>query len=323
MLTGDTGETAVLAKEGRLDEARLRLLHPIKFMLASPAEDAADVLARLGPTVWAEDKYDGIRAQLHRRGAEVRLYSRDLHDISEQFPEIVEAARPLDWDGILDGEILAYSDGRVLPFLTLQGRLGRKEPTADVQAEVPVAYVAFDLLAIGPRSGLGDDSPNGYHSAGGAAGHLNGAFSGHSAGGVPGRNGATPSVVPLLQDSTGRAPRPPRGPGPADGGGGRPIRAVSSGHRRFGRSTRPRLRRGPRPAQRGSDGQGPTERLFAGATGSWLAQDEARPGDPGLRRGGRRSRPRQNGTASCRTTRSPFATNRPIVWSRSARPTPA
>jgi DNA ligase-1 len=199
MLTGDTGETAVLAKEGRLDEARLRLLHPIKFMLASPAEDAADVLARLGPTVWAEDKYDGIRAQLHRRGAEVRLYSRDLHDISEQFPEIVEAARPLDWDGILDGEILAYSDGRVLPFLTLQGRLGRKEPTADVQAEVPVAYVAFDLLAIGPRSGLGDDSPNGYHSAGGAAGHLNGAFSGHSAGGVPGRNGATPSVVPLLQ----------------------------------------------------------------------------------------------------------------------------
>ena len=126
MLTGDTGETAVLAKEDRLGEARLRLLHPIKFMLASPAEDAADVAARLGPTVWVEDKYDGIRAQLHRRGSEVRLYSRDLHDISEQFPEIVEAARPLDWDGILDGEILAYADGHVLPFLTLQARLGRK-----------------------------------------------------------------------------------------------------------------------------------------------------------------------------------------------------
>ncbi len=199
MLTGDTGETAVLAKEGRLDEARLRLLHPLKFMLATPAEDAADVLARLGPTVWVEDKYDGIRAQLHRRGAEVRLYSRDLHDISEQFPEIVEAARPLDWDGILDGEILAYSDGRVLPFLTLQGRLGRKEPTADVQTEVPVVYVAFDLLAIGPRSDGFEDSRNGYHSGDGLSGHLAGGPSGHPADGDSGRNGAAPPVVPLLR----------------------------------------------------------------------------------------------------------------------------
>jgi DNA ligase-1 len=155
MLTGDVGETAVLAKEGRLDEARLRLLHPIKFMLASPAEDAAEIIARLGPTVWVEDKYDGIRAQLHRLGGEARLYSRDLHDISDQFPEIVEAARSLPWDGILDGEVLAYADGHVLPFLTLQARLGRKDPTAKVQADVPVVYVAFDLLAEGPRSAGG------------------------------------------------------------------------------------------------------------------------------------------------------------------------
>jgi len=155
MLTGDVGETAVLAKEGRLGEARLRLLHPIKFMLASPAEDAAEIIARLGPTVWVEDKYDGIRAQLHRLGGEARLYSRDLHDISDQFPEIVEEARSLPWDGILDGEVLAYADGHVLPFLTLQARLGRKDPTAKVQADVPVVYVAFDLLAEGPRSAGG------------------------------------------------------------------------------------------------------------------------------------------------------------------------
>jgi len=186
MLTGDTGETAVLAKEGRLEEARLRLLHPIKFMLASPAEDAAEILTRLGPEVWVEDKYDGIRAQLHRRGPEARLYSRDMHDISGQFPEIVEAARPLDWDGILDGEILAYAGGHVLPFLTLQVRLGRKEPTAEVQAEVPVAYVAFDLLAIGPRSYGGGELRNGFHSAG-ENGHAG------AAGGV------SAAVVPLLQ----------------------------------------------------------------------------------------------------------------------------
>ena len=164
MLTGDTGETAVLAKEERLHEARLRLLHPIKFMLASSAEDAAAIISRLGPTVWVEDKYDGIRAQLHRRGSDVRLYSRDLHDVSDQFPEIIEAARPLDWDGILDGEILAYADGHVLPFLTLQARLGRKGPTAAVQAEVPVVYVAFDLLAIGPRSHDRVESGNGRHA---------------------------------------------------------------------------------------------------------------------------------------------------------------
>ena len=192
MLTGDTGETAVLAREDRLGEARLRLMHPIKFMLASAAEDAGEIVSRLGPTVWAEDKYDGIRAQLHRRNSEVRLYSRDLHDISEQFPEIVAAARPLDWNGILDGEILAYADGHVLPFLTLQARLGRKEPTAELQAEVPVAYVAFDLLAIGPRSAGGQGSRNGNHSADD--------FSGHSADGRPGRDGiATAAVTPLLR----------------------------------------------------------------------------------------------------------------------------
>ncbi|MFI5259911.1 MAG: ATP-dependent DNA ligase, partial [Candidatus Limnocylindrales bacterium] len=172
MLTGDTGQTAVLAKEDRLHEARLRLMHPIKFMLASPAEDAADILARLGPTVWVEDKYDGIRVQLHRCGSEVRLFSRDLHDISGQFPEIVGAARPLDWDGVLDGEILAYGGGHVLPFLTLQARLGRKEPTAEVQAEVPVAYVAFDLLAIGPRSGGAGTAHNGRSATVGVDGEF-------------------------------------------------------------------------------------------------------------------------------------------------------
>ncbi|HEX9044158.1 MAG TPA: ATP-dependent DNA ligase [Candidatus Limnocylindrales bacterium] len=149
MLTGDIGTTALLARDDRLDEARLTLFRPLKFMLASPAEDADDIVARLGPTVWVEDKYDGIRAQLHRQAGDVRLYSRDLHDISGQFPEIVEAARDLAWDGILDGEILAFRDGAVLPFLALQTRLGRKDPSEAIRSTVPVVYVAFDLLAVG------------------------------------------------------------------------------------------------------------------------------------------------------------------------------
>ena len=153
MLVGDVGRLAGLARDDELATASLALFHPLKFMLASPAEDAAEIIGRLGPEVWVEDKYDGIRAQLHKRGGEVRLYSRDLHDISSGYPEIVGAATDLAWDGILDGEILAWRDGTVLPFIALQGRLGRKAPSAAIQAEVPVIYVAFDALALGPGDG--------------------------------------------------------------------------------------------------------------------------------------------------------------------------
>ncbi len=153
MLTGDVGATAVLARDDALDSASLRLFHPLKFMLASPAEDAAEIMARLGPTAWVEDKYDGIRVQLHRAGDEVRLYSRDLHDVSGQFPEVVDGARDLPWDGILDGELLAYRDGAVMPFVALQKRLGRKAPSTSIRAQVPVICVAFDVLAMGPRGG--------------------------------------------------------------------------------------------------------------------------------------------------------------------------
>jgi DNA ligase-1 len=155
MLTGDIGELAALARDDRLADASLSLFHPIKFMLASPAEDAAEIVKRLGIPVWVEDKYDGIRAQLHRQGDDVRLYSRDLHDISGQFPEVVDGARGLAWNGILDGEILGWRDGAVLPFIALQARLGRKSPSEAIRAEVPVIYVAFDVLGLGRDAGSG------------------------------------------------------------------------------------------------------------------------------------------------------------------------
>ncbi len=154
MLTGDIGRLATLASENRLDEASLAMFHPIKFMLASPAEDATEILTRLGPEVWVEDKYDGIRAQLHKQGRDVRLFSRDLHDVSGQFPEVVEGAVGLAWDGILDGELLAYRGGTVLPFQSLQARLGRKAPSEAIRTEIPVIFVAFDVLGIGSP---GDD----------------------------------------------------------------------------------------------------------------------------------------------------------------------
>jgi DNA ligase-1 len=150
MLTGDIGATARLARRDALGQARLTLFRPLKSMLASPVADEAEALARLAPPVWVEDKYDGIRAQLHKQGRHARLFSRDLNDITVQFPEVVRAAEVLPWDGILDGELLAWKDDAALPFLELQSRLGRQAPSDEIQARIPVIYVAFDALALGP-----------------------------------------------------------------------------------------------------------------------------------------------------------------------------
>ncbi len=149
MASGDVGEVARLARDDRLGDARPTLFRPLLPMLASPATDAAEIVARLGTPLWAEDKYDGIRAQLHKLGADVRLYSRDLHDITGQFPDVADAARGMPWDGILDGELLAMADGKILPFARLQVRLGRKAPGAEVLETVPAGYVVFDVIALG------------------------------------------------------------------------------------------------------------------------------------------------------------------------------
>jgi len=148
MLTGDLGEAALLAKAARLDDAAPRWFVPLRSMLATPVASAAEAVARLGDDVWVEDKYDGIRCQLHRRGADVALFSRDLKNISAQFPEITAAAMHLRTDVMLDGEILAFHDGRVMPFHALQTRLGRVSPDAAVMAAVPVIYVSWDVLMV-------------------------------------------------------------------------------------------------------------------------------------------------------------------------------
>lgn len=156
MLTGDPGKTARLARENRLSEAGVTWFTPLKVMLASPEETAADIHARLGNkngAIWLEDKFDGIRAQLHRQGDRVEIFSRDLRPVREQFPEIVASARHLDRDVILDGEIIAYADGRKLTFFDLQKRLGRKGLMTEqgdlfFGEAIPVKFIAFDLLGI-------------------------------------------------------------------------------------------------------------------------------------------------------------------------------
>ncbi|HXF14261.1 MAG TPA: ATP-dependent DNA ligase [Terriglobales bacterium] len=155
MLLGDIGETLRLASENRLVEAKMRLFHPIGFMLASPAESAEDALSYF-QNAWVEDKYDGIRAQAHCSGDTVRFFSRTRDEITESFPELPDALVGLAQDVILDGEILAWSylsddqlphsSGRALPFSALQQRLGRKKVSEKLMREVPVAYLVFDVL---------------------------------------------------------------------------------------------------------------------------------------------------------------------------------
>jgi DNA ligase-1 len=147
MFTGDIGATALLARSDALESVKMSLFHPFAFMLAQPEEDPAEIVAALGAGAIADDKYDGIRAQIHTDGTEVRIYSRTLDNVTHRFPEIETAARALCRSTILDGEIVAYRD-RILPFATIQKRLGRREVSAKLLADAPVVFFAFDLLYL-------------------------------------------------------------------------------------------------------------------------------------------------------------------------------
>jgi DNA ligase-1 len=170
LVLGNLGETAVLACRGQLNAATLVPFRPLKFMLASPEPSAAAIWERVeewssaaparkggdaplplgpidvSPTVWLEDKYDGIRCQLHKVGQRVALYSRDLKEITTTFLDIADLVRPWPEDFILDGELVAMRGEQVLPFAELQKRLGRREGDLFLGAQIPVQCVAFDLL---------------------------------------------------------------------------------------------------------------------------------------------------------------------------------
>ncbi|MGH7775911.1 MAG: ATP-dependent DNA ligase [Candidatus Dormibacterales bacterium] len=149
MVTGDAGATAELALRGALAEAAVALFTPLRFMLASPVADAAEAMARVaGDSAWTEEKYDGVRCQLHVGSGRAVLFSRDLRETTAAFPEIEAGARALGHDLVLDGEILGHREGRVLRFFELQRRLGRKQVPPALTAEVPVVLVAFDLLFL-------------------------------------------------------------------------------------------------------------------------------------------------------------------------------
>ncbi len=177
MLNGNLPEVLELAATNSLGEARMKLFHPLGFMLASPVETVEEALERFSTEVaeeskspsaearpdeplikeaQLEDKYDGVRAQIHCGSPDfpgrVALFSRSREDMTASFPEIVEAFAGIAEPLVLDGEILAWrpdpvsNEGRALPFSSLQARLGRKRVTADLRESVPVVFMAFDVL---------------------------------------------------------------------------------------------------------------------------------------------------------------------------------
>jgi DNA ligase-1 len=174
MLLGDIGKTLRLAVEGKLADAKMRMFHPLGFMLASPIESPEEGLSYFADAA-VEDKYDGIRAQAHVSRGEVKFFSRTRDEITESFPELPDALAGLPQDAILDGEIVAWEYprnlaqtqevvdespseaseakavnlGRARPFSVLQQRLGRKKVSEKMLREIPVAYLVFDVLYAG------------------------------------------------------------------------------------------------------------------------------------------------------------------------------
>ena len=146
MLRGDIGEAAVRARAGALLDIEMRLFHPLKFMLATPASDLADITRTMPGEFYVEDKFDGIRAQAHVQNGRVAIYSRTLDEISARFPELRTPLAGISTDVIMDGEIITARGEEILPFSDLQKRLGRKTVSEELLKSTPVVFVAWDLL---------------------------------------------------------------------------------------------------------------------------------------------------------------------------------
>lgn len=146
MLRGDIGEAALRARAGALRDVEMRMFHPLKFMLATPASDFADIDRTMPGEFFVEDKFDGIRAQAHVQNGRVAIYSRTLDEISIRFPELEAPLSELPTDVIIDGEIITARGHEILPFSDLQKRLGRKTVSEELLASTPVVFVGWDLL---------------------------------------------------------------------------------------------------------------------------------------------------------------------------------
>src|SRR5688500_16304815 len=158
LISGDISQVAVLAKKNILHTAIMRPFVPVSFMLADVMFSAEEIINYYNKPLICEYKYDGIRLQMHKFDNIVRLFSRNLVDITYAFPELVKAAiestkRTPDTttihnqvDFILDGELIALKNDRPLHFQELQKRLRRKNVTDDITTEIPIYYIVYDIM---------------------------------------------------------------------------------------------------------------------------------------------------------------------------------
>ncbi|MGH9632003.1 MAG: ATP-dependent DNA ligase, partial [Bryobacteraceae bacterium] len=141
---GNLAKIALAARRGTLHEIEARLFHPMDFMLAKPIDQLAELADP--ENWWVEDKYDGIRSQVHAQDGRAAIYSRGMEEVTHAFPELVEAMSRFPGGVVLDGEILAWKDTRALPFTVLQQRIARKKVSASMREGIPVIFMAYDIL---------------------------------------------------------------------------------------------------------------------------------------------------------------------------------
>lgn len=148
----DVGEVALKAYHGKLHELQITLFHPIGFMLADTMQSAEEIVKYYNKELYAEFKYDGIRAQAHCGKDCVKIFSRRLEDISKSFPEVVDALSKMNCECILDGEIVPFKDDRPLPFQRLQHRLRRKDIGPQLIHEIPLIYFVYDVIYLNGKA---------------------------------------------------------------------------------------------------------------------------------------------------------------------------
>jgi DNA ligase-1 len=157
LVLGNISQVTVLAKKSLLHTALIRPLNPVSYMLADVMFTAKEIINYYQKPLICEYKYDGIRAQMHKSGQQVRFFSRNLTDVTKAFPELANAAINInlpstsslsDINLILDGEVIGFLHGKPLHFQLLQKRLRKKNITEQIMNEVPLAYVVYDILYL-------------------------------------------------------------------------------------------------------------------------------------------------------------------------------
>jgi DNA ligase-1 len=162
LISGDISKVALLAKRNLLRTTLIKPLTPISYMLADVMVTAEEIINYYQKPLVCEFKYDGIRAQMHKSGQQIRLFSRNLSDVTNAFPELANAVTNVKLlsstslldieDFILDGEVMAFRNGKPLHFQELQKRLHKKNLTEQTLTETPLLYVVFDIMYFNGES---------------------------------------------------------------------------------------------------------------------------------------------------------------------------